>query len=84
MSSCDKVLSFQSVLRQTRSLCNLCEGLSLSSNKIRRLIILFFLEVDAHITVLLEFLTHSKMEWVITTVILQPPFLTILYVGRTF
>ena len=41
LSSHDKVLSFESVLRHTRSLCNLCEGLSLSSNKIRRLIFLF-------------------------------------------
>jgi hypothetical protein len=40
--SCDKVLSFESVFRHTRSLCNLCEGLSLSSKKIRRIIFLFF------------------------------------------
>jgi hypothetical protein len=55
----------------------MCEGLSLSSNKIGRLIFLYFSEVDATITALLEFLNHSKMEWAVTAVILQPPFFTL-------
>jgi hypothetical protein len=60
------------------------KGLASDQKNKMAYIFIFFSEMDAPITALLEVRTHSKIEWAVTTVILKPPFLTILYVERTF